>query len=668
MMKKYSDVLAEWLVSLGYTHCFFVAGGNIMHLLESCSRRLTCIPVVHEVAAGIAAEYFNELHAGSKAFALVTAGPGLTNIVTAIAGAYLESRELLVIGGQVKVPDLARGNVRQRGIQEINGIEIARPITEKSIRIDQVVDRAAFAQMIRSGLQRRKAPVFLELPLDIQGAQVEDSALNTPWSENQLGIEAVDNATIEAIAEKIRNARRPVILIGGGIDRRTTDRLLNSLAVYGVPLMVTWNGMDRIPADHPLYFGRPNTWGQRYANILLQQADVLVALGTRLSLQQTGFNWQQFVPSGEVIQVDCDAAELKKGHPKVAMPICGDANAMLESLLKQDAGSHKEWVEFCTSVRSALPLVESVNSTGAGFLSPYIFATELSRLATSQDVVIPCSSGGAFTVMMQTFAQKRGQRIITNKGLAAMGYGLSGAIGAAIAAKGRRTILVEGDGGFIQNLQELGTVAVNQLNLKIFIFDDKGYASIRMTQRNYFKGRYVGCDTSTGLGMPKWEHLFAAYDIPVLRIGPGYQGDPDFLKHFDAPGPAAFMVHIDPMQTYFPKISSRVTESGGMESNPLHRMTPDLDEPTTAKVFRYVPVQRGPKETLAAKPIPCKEPDHVLVRTRPYRQAALGPLMLALLSVDGTDRFPIAALEHLDAGVILLVNVLVVRFLVFQPE
>lgn len=229
-----------------------------------------------------------------------------------------------------------------------------------------------------------------------------------------------------------------------------------------------------------------------------------------------------------------------------------------------------------------------MNHTGEGFLSPYVFASELSRLATPDDIMIPCSSGSAFTVMMQTFAQKSGQRIITNKGLASMGYGLSGAIGSAFAAKGRRTILVEGDGGFIQNLQELGTVMVNKLNLKIFLFDDNGYASIRMTQLNYFKGRYVGCDTSTGLGIPKWEPLFAAYDIPVVRLGPGYQDDPDFLSRFNAPGPAAFLVHIDPTQTYFPKISSRVTETGGMVSNPLHLMTPDLDEDTSSKVFHYL--------------------------------------------------------------------------------
>jgi acetolactate synthase-1/2/3 large subunit len=597
---KYSDLLADWLVSLGYTHCFFVAGGNIMHLLESCSHRLTCIPVVHEVAAGIAAEYFNELHlgpnGGHKAFALVTAGPGLTNIVTAIAGAYLESRELLVIGGQVKVPDLSRGlpgqsKVRQRGIQEIDGVAVASPITEKSLLMDTIVDQPTFARMIRSGENGRKAPVFLEIPLDIQGSQVDTTKLNAPTPNFTSTFKPISTEALTDISTRLKSAKRPVILLGAGIERATTEALLanGTLANLNIPIMATWNAMDRIPADHPLYFGRPNTWGQRYSNILLQQADLLLALGTRLSLQQSGFNWQQFIPVGEIIQVDCDPAELTKGHPKVATPICGDANEVLRKITAANLGDHAEWLNFCREVKSTLPLVEPVNNTGPGFLSPYVFVEKLSALATENDIVIPCSSGSAYTVMMQTFAQKRGQLIINNKGLASMGYGLSGAIGAAISASPRRTILTEGDGGFTQNLQELGTVSVNRLNLKIFIFDDNGYASIRMTQRNYFGGRYVGCDTSTGLGIPIWSKLFEAYSIPMQEIRPGFEQTPVFLEAFNAPGPAAFIVKIDPEQTYFPKISSRVTASGSMESNPLHLMTPDLEETTATKVFRYLP-------------------------------------------------------------------------------
>jgi acetolactate synthase-1/2/3 large subunit len=396
-------------------------------------------------------------------------------------------------------------------------------------------------------------------------------------------------AVVAQIARRIQAAHRPVLLLGGGVDRVVARELQDQLRVAGVPVMLTWNAMDRVSADHEVYFGRPNTWGMRYANVLLQQADLMVALGTRLSLQQSGFNWQQFLPVGEIIQVDCDAAELQKGHPTISLGICTDANEVLRALIAQHLGDHNEWIQFCRSVRDALPLVEACNHTGEGYLNPYVFADDLSRLCTSNDFVIPCSSGSAFTVMMQTFLQKQGQRIVTNKGLASMGYGLSGSIGAAFAGAGRRTILVEGDGGFTQNLQELGTVRENRLNLKIFLFDDNGYASIRMTQKNYFGGKYIGCDLQTGLGLPNWERLFAAYSIPVQRIGPGFAQDKDFLAAFESDAPAAFLVHIDPEQTYFPKISSRVTETGSMESNPLHRMTPDLDEATAARVFRYLP-------------------------------------------------------------------------------
>ena len=587
---KYSDQLADWLVELGYTHCFFVAGGNIMHLLESCSRRFTCIPVVHEVAAGIAAEYFTEMGTCRKAFGLVTAGPGLTNIVTAIAGAYLESHELLVIGGQAKVADLALGQVRQRGIQEVNGVDIVKPITATSTLLAEVVDKQRFTQIVESGSAGRKGPVFVEIPLDVQGRLVDPAALHAACEPREDAPPAISQAILDQIADKLRAAERPVLLLGGGVSRSTTSELLNSLDALGIPLMTTWNGLDRIPSEHPLYFGRPNTWGQRSSNILIQQSDLVLALGTRLGLQQTGFNWQKFIPVGEVIQVDCDPAELTKGHPRVALPVCGDANAVLRFVAGCGLGNYRGWVEFCHAVRQAIPLVESVNSTADGFISPYIFVQELSHLCSGEDVVIPCSSGGAYTVMMQTFEQKAGQRSINTKGLASMGYGLGGAIGAAFAANGRRTILVEGDGGFMQNLQELGTVSANHLNVKIFLFDNNGYASIRMTQKNYFDGHSVGCDSETGLGIPKWELLFAAYGIPLMPISTGYQKDPEFLRLFESNGPAAFLVKIDPNQTYFPKISSRVGSDGAMESNPLHLMSPELPAEVALQVFRYLQV------------------------------------------------------------------------------
>jgi len=583
---KYSDQLAEWLVELGYNRCFFVGGGNIMHLIESLSRRMPCNPVIHEVAAGIAAEYYNETSDSGRAFALVTAGPGLTNIVTAMAGAYLESRELLVIGGQVKAADMAHGVLRQRGIQEIDGVAIAKPISKASVLISDTIPFEKFSELVNTSRSGRKGPVFLEIPLDVQARDYSDTRHRVTAS---VTAEPKANPVqLQQVAELVRKARRPVFLLGGGLSRAGARAALSRLGDGSIPVATTWNGADRIGADSPVYVGRPNTWGQRSANLVLQQADLVVAVGTRLGMQQTGFNWQQFVPAGEVVQVDVDQAELSKGHPRVAYPICADATDFLAGLLQQELGNHAEWLSYAREVRATVPLVELVNNTRDGYVSPYVFVDKLAGQCKADDVIIPCSSGGAFTVMMQTFSQKQGQLMVTNKGLASMGYGLSGAIGAAFAHPDRRVVLVEGDGGFAQNLQEIGTAKINELSLKMFVFDNSGYASIRMTQKSYFGGRYVGCDINTGLGLPNWEQLFKVWDVPVCRLGPDFLENPCFRDLFESDGPAAFVVSIDPEQTYFPKITSQITSTGAMVSNPLHRMTPDLPSDVQTKVGKYM--------------------------------------------------------------------------------
>ncbi|MBU4335797.1 MAG: thiamine pyrophosphate-binding protein [Actinobacteria bacterium] len=589
---KYADLTMTWLAELGYTHCFFVAGGNSMHLLDGARRTMTCVPVVHEVAAGIAAEYFNEqaraTGSAERAFALVTAGPGLTNILTAMAGAYLESRDLLVLGGQVKSTDLAGPSLRQRGIQEVDGMALAAPVAVASERIERPVDKQTFQGWVRRGTAGRPGPVFIDFCLDAQGAPVEPADLEgNPVPGNDEPAVAAP-APLAQVRDLLAHASRPVLLLGGGLSRQAVAEVLPRLHELALPTMTTWNGADRIGADDPVFAGRPNTWGQRAANVLIQQADLVLALGTRLGLQQTGFNWQQFAPLAAVVQVDIDPAELAKGHPHVDVPWLGDADEALRAVLAGDLPTWAPWLAECMQVRADLPTAEEVNTTADGFVDPFRFVQDLSNRCTPQDVVVPCSSGGAFTVCMQAFEQKLGQTVITDKGLASMGYGLSGAIGAALAAPGRRTVLVEGDGGFMQNCQELATVAVNQLPVKVFIFSNEGYASIRMTQRGYFDGAYLGCDVRTGLGFPDWALLAAAFGIPFLELGPQGLGTEGFAELFAAPGPGFFVVPVDPEQTYYPKITSRVTATGGMESNPLHRMSPDLPDELAIRVLRHL--------------------------------------------------------------------------------
>jgi acetolactate synthase-1/2/3 large subunit len=596
---KYSDVLISWLKCTGFSHCYFVAGGNIMHLLNSARQQLVCVPVVHEVAAAIATEYHNAtVQAGAaapgvgKALALVTAGPGLTNTLTGLAGAWLESRELLLLGGQVKVEDLAPPGLRQLGIQEVDGVAMAAPVCKRSLCLREPLPADAVLAEVAESWSGRPGPVFLELPLDVQAVQVPEAWRETGnlVSPNPQGINiAPDPQQVAEVAARFRAADRPLLLLGGGLSHSQARALEAKLAVLDLPIMTTWNGADRYPPDYPNYAGRPNTWGQRSSNILLQQADLVVAVGSRLGLQQTGFNWQQFVPLGNVIQIDIDAAELAKPNPRLAAGIQADADQFLAALLAHSLGEHPEWLAFSQEVRALLPLSEPCNATPQGFLNPYAMVEQLSRLCGDWDHIVPCSSGGAFTVMMQAFQLRSGQTMLTDKGLASMGYGLSGAIGVAIADPHRRTVLVEGDGGFTQNLQELATVAVNQLNLKIFLFCNEGYASIRMTQKNDFEGAYVGCDVSSGLGFPDWLTLAAAYRIPSCQLKEDWHSDPNFLALWNNTIPAIFLVPLHPEQTYFPKITSRISASGGMESNPLHLMSPDLSPDTMQVVMRFFP-------------------------------------------------------------------------------
>lgn len=596
VMTRYSDQVARWLAEDGYTHCFFVAGGNIMHILDSCSREFVCVPFVHEVSATIAAEYFNEVTGGrTRAFALVTAGPGLTNALTGMAGAFLESRDLLVIGGQVKSPDLSRSLVRQRGIQEIDGIALAEPVSVAAARIERPVDRAVFAGITRRSRQGRPGPVFVEFCLDAQSAP-PIAADGVP--RMMSGVPHLDEADVGELAAMVLSAERPVVVLGGGVSRQSARDLVPVLERLGIPTATTWNGADRIDARSPVYAGRPNTWGMRWANLALQQADLVIAFGSRLGLQQSGFNWQSFAPVGRVIQVDLDAAEILKGHPRVDIGVNADANTLGMELLERVETRVKanpegtlwvEWLTFVRGLEESLPVSEASNQTGPGYVNPYEFVGWLSDVAGPGDTIVPCSSGGAFTVTMQAFRQQCGQVIVTDKGLASMGYGLAGAIGAALADPQRRVLLVEGDGGFAQNLQELGTAAVRGLNLKVFIFDNDGYASIRMTQRNYYQGRYVGCDGATGLGLPAWETLAAAYGIPCHRLTSLEAPTGRVAGLLQGDGPALFIVPIDPEQTYFPKIASRVTADGGMESAPLHDMSPPLRQQDRTRLLPYLP-------------------------------------------------------------------------------
>jgi acetolactate synthase I/II/III large subunit len=592
MKRKYSDKFIDDLVRLGYTHCFFVGGGNVMHVLESARTRMVCVAVVNEVSAGIAAEYFNvaSRDSGGRAFALVTAGPGLTNLITAISAAWLESRELLVVGGQARTDFLSKGTVRQIGHQEIDGVSITRSITKKAMTVEKPLTFEELRDVTNLSRSGRKGPVFLELCLDVTATFVEDEADNgvETASPNSSHVFEFDD-----LVEKIGKAQRPLFLVGQGLGFKNFQAQLSSLRELGIPVSTTWNSADYLSFDDHLYAGRPNTYGMRWANAVIQQADLVVSLGARLGLQQTGFNWEEFVPVGDVVHFDIDPEELSKSNPETVNTFQCDVNeafpVLVESLRLSKRNDYSEWREFVQLVKKSLPINESANRLFSSYVNPFDFMSELSELLSQDAVVIPCSSGGAYTTVMQGFKQKVGQLLTNNKGLASMGYGLAGAIGSAFASPNKAVYLLEGDGGFAQNLSELGTLANQQLNIKLIIFDNGGYASIRVSQKAYFDGNYIGCDQETGVGLPDWNQLFGAYDIPCVQINGPIQENSQALNLLSKPGPGALILRVHKDQPFLPKVTSKIFSDGSMKSNPIHLMTPPLDRETEEKVFCYLP-------------------------------------------------------------------------------
>jgi len=592
---KYSDQLADWLKEIGYTHCFYIGGGNIMHLLESASHRFECVPFVHEVGAGIAADYFNEsAPEGKKAFVLVTAGPALTNLVTAIARAWVDSRELLVIGGQAKVSDLSRGKYRQIGFQELDGVSVCNSITKKSVTIDKPITFKQLKEYCELSWSGRKGPVFLELCIDVSAmpSQKDEPRKLSDKSRVNSKHEA-SKKSIEVILKELKNSKRPLILLGAGVDRDIAKQYLPVLMKLGIPLAMTFNGADRVGIEYEYYSGRPNWYGARWANLINQQADLVIALGTRLGLLQVGYNWEEFVPNGKVIQVDIDKSELNKPFPKVDVSINEDANDILIKLTDKIVSENTkleitEWQQLVKTIRTDLSIPDSANRAEDGYIELHRFIYRLFEQLKNDDQIVPCSSGGTYTGTMQVMLNKTGQKIITSSGLAGMGFGLSGAIGVGLADKNKRTILLEGDGGFAQNLQELGTLKATNLNLKTFIFDNRGYASIRTTQKTYFNNHYVGCDEETGLGLPNWKLLVDAYSIASYEVTPETAFDSKFMELLNSDKASVFVVKLDPDQLYFPKLGSRINPSGVMESSPIHLMDPQLNEADSKKYIRYI--------------------------------------------------------------------------------
>ena len=581
-MIKLTDYVFQFVAeNLGVDHVFLLPGGGCMHLVDSLGRRddLGHTACLHEQAVAFCADAYAQT-TGKTGVALVTTGPGGTNALTGVAASWIDSTPVLVLSGQTKTSDLmGDSGVRQMGIQEVDVVSMAAPITKyaatvmEPTSIRRHLEQAAY--LARAG---RPGPVWVDIPLDIQGATIDEQALDG-FDSPAAGADEAQAATGAARAsELLRVAQRPVILAGNGVRHAGAIRELLAWAERDqLPLLTTWKSIDFLPEDHPLFFGRPGSVGQRGANFIQQTADLIFCVGTRLDLAQVAFNYPGFAPSARRVVVDVDAAEIEK-LGDVDLPLVVDAGAFVRGMLAADAATPREsWLERCRRWKETYPVILEEYRREEGPVNTYVLVDMLSELLVADDVLVPGSSGSCAEITMQAFRVTAGQRIFNTPGLGAMGSGLPASLGAAIAAGGRRVVTVIGDGGLQHNIQELETIAREKPNLKILILNNNGYASIRTTHNRHFDGRLVCCDPSSGLTLPDTCSLAEAYGLPTGRINDHAELTQRLPEILATDGPCIWDIMVQPDLPTAPRIASEVRPDGSIVSKPMEDLWPFLD-------------------------------------------------------------------------------------------
>ncbi|MBN1865286.1 MAG: thiamine pyrophosphate-binding protein [Victivallales bacterium] len=587
---KLSDYVMDFIVARGVGHVFMLPGGGAMHLNDSLGKhpdlKYTCN--LHEQACAIAADAYAQ-YTGGLGVAMVTTGPGGTNAITGVAGSWLDSIPVLVISGQVKRADLATGRgIRQMGFQELPVTELVKPITKYSATAMEPRDiRYHLEKAVFLALSCRPGPVWLDIPLDVQAAEINPGELQgfIPDAEGLTDKPIVPDLSTQVgrIISLLNQAERPAILAGNGV------RLAGALTEFekvirllDIPVLLTWKALDFLDDTDPLYAGRPGAIGQRAANFTQQNTDLLLIIGARLDHGQTGYNHANFAKAAKKIMVDVDAAEIAKMDFETAEAIPADARDFLAEIIRQSgnlrpANDRTPWKQRISDWKKRYPVITPEHWKRTDAVDLYALMDAISQAMDSNDLLIPGSSGQCSELTMQAFKAKKGQRVFNTEGLGPMGFGLPAAIGACIASGGKHTVCIDGDGGFQMNIQELDTLHRLQLPIKIFVLNNQGYGSIRNTQRNYFDSRYVASDTSSGLTLPDTCKIATAYGLPNSRLESNKQLL-DKIRHIlDAPGPHVCDVIVPKDQPTEPKLSSFRRPDGSMESRPLEDLAPFLD-------------------------------------------------------------------------------------------
>jgi acetolactate synthase-1/2/3 large subunit len=587
-MMKLSDYVFKYLSDYGVKDVFYLPGGGAMHLDDSLAHTpgINAVCMLHEQAASIAAEAYARIK-NTLSVCCVTSGPGGTNALTGLAGAYLDATPVLFISGQAKRADLVGDQrIRQFGIQEINIIDMVRPVTKYAVSIqDPQMIRYELEKAIFYAFEGKPGPVWIEIPVDVSAAQIDEKTLQG-FEKPERNYECADKSISETI-ELLNQAKRPLLILGHGIRIGNAipemNRLIEKLRI---PVLTTWNGVDLIEDSNPYFFGRPGASGMRHANIIQQNADLVITLGTRLCLLSTGYDYDSFLKNAKHIMVEIDPNEMNKKSVHPYLKICADVKSFLEKMLLRYDEIHLKdmsgWLSFCNRMKEKYPLLIKEQAPETDDINTYEFVDELSRQMSGNDIFQFTSSGISADICMETFRIKKGQRAFLTKGLASMGFDLPASIGSCIASNGKRTVCLTGDGGFMMNIQELATLKRLDLNVKIFVLNNKGYAMIYNSQKSNFK-RLSGADKDSGLELPDIAAVSESFGIHSEKISNVSEMKEKISEVLAYDGPVICCVDGYIGQQILPRQVNYKKDNGQMASRPLEDMAPLLDREELAE-------------------------------------------------------------------------------------
>lgn len=578
MTTKVSDYVVNFIADKGVRDVFFISGGWVRHFAQSLANhpQINYVCNHNEQALSMSVEAYARMR--GFGVGIVTSGPAVTNAITGAAGAYLDSTPCMFISGQVHTHTIKPPRLRQLGIQEVDAVGLVEKVTKyaKLVRNpnDVPYELEKAHHIAKSG---RPGPVWLDIPLDVQSANIEESHTLkfSPEPQRQFGdLEE----KIPIVVNLLNNAKRPVIYAGQGIrlsgGEREFERFLEH---FHAPVVTSWNGSDLMYEDHPLYAGRPGSFGQRASNLTLQNSDLLLAIGARMSISQVGSNYPSFARAATKVFVDIDPEEHVKNAVRPDIPVTSDALTFLQRLNESIEGKDKhydEWLSRVNKYKKDYPNTLPEWRSREDFVNSYEFIERLSDALSERDV-ITTDMGTSFTGTYQSIKLKKGQRIITSSGLAAMGWGLPGAIGACFGHDGRRTICITGDGGLQFNVQELQTVRHHNLPVKIFVLDNQGYLTMKATYNRDFGGRHVGAEKNSGVSLPDFVKVAAAYGIPGEHIHNHSELARRLPSILDTPGPYLTNIVMDPEQSLEPRVLG-IEINGRKHDASLEDMTPHL--------------------------------------------------------------------------------------------